>query len=299
MPDMQAPPLDDIALFVEVVRAGNFSKASARLGIPNATLSRRIAAMEDSLGVRLFERSTRRVSPTEAAQRYFERCAPLVDEARVAHEALRQRADQPLGHVRASLPVDLGISYLGDSLAEFMRRHPGITLDLDLSPRFVDLRAEPFDVALRLGSVRGDGLVSKRVGIIAQGIYAAPAYLDRFGRPHDPAALSEHRCLHIVSAQRGARWRFGGPKGEQSVVVRGALGLNSMSMMRKLAEHGAGIALLPVHIAQAGVVSGLLEQILPKLPLPGWPVYAVMASRMQPAAVRAFVDYVSARLAAL
>ncbi len=293
---MPAASLDDIALFVEVVRAGNFSRACARLGMPNATLSRRIAAMERQLGVRLFDRSTRRVTPTEAAQRYYERCAPLVDEARLAHEALGARAVRPEGHLRVSMPVDLGITYLGDALPEFLRRHPGITLDIDLSPRFVDLRAEPFDVAFRLGSARGNALVARRIGVLAQALYAAPAYLDRHGRPRQPDDLATHACLHIGSAKRGTRWRFSGPGGVQEVIVHGPLGLNNMSLTQRLAERGLGVALLPVHLAHAATIGGTLEVVLPRMTLPGWPVYAVTTSRLQPAAVRAFVEFVAGRL---
>ena len=123
-----------MTLFVEVARAGNFSRASAHLGVPGATLSRRIAAMEREFGVRLFDRNTRRVELTDAGRRYFERCTHLVDEARLAQEALRESAALPTGHVRVSMPVDLGVFVIGPLLPEFARQFPGISFDLDLSP---------------------------------------------------------------------------------------------------------------------------------------------------------------------
>jgi DNA-binding transcriptional LysR family regulator len=291
------PELDDMALFVEVARAGNFSRACERLGMPNATLSRRVAAMEKRLGLLLFERSTRHMALTEPAQRYFERCTPLVDEARLAHEALRGQATRPEGHVRVSMPVDLGTIMLGPWLPEFLRQHPGITLDLDMSPRFADLRTEPIDLAFRLGTVRGDGLVARRIGEIASGLYAAPTYLDRQGRPRKPEDLADHPCLHIGSAKRGAVWAISDGAQVRKVKVRGPVGLNSMSLTRQLAERGMGVALLPLALAAPGLRAGSLEAVLPRCETAAWAVYAVTTSRLQVAAVRALVDFAQARFA--
>lgn len=149
--------LDDMALFVAVARAASFTRASARLGVPGATLSRRIAAMEKRLGVRLFDRTTRRVELTDAC-RYLERCAHLVDEACLAEEALRESAGAPTGHLRVSMPVDLGLFWVGPLLPEFARQHPAVTLDVDLSSRAVDLVAEHVDVPCVWAPSRANGL---------------------------------------------------------------------------------------------------------------------------------------------
>jgi len=164
MGDLSA--LHDMTLFVEVARTGNFSRASRNLGVPGATLSRRIAAMEREFGVRLFDRTTRRVELTDAGRRYFERCAHLVDEARLAQEALRESAALPSGHVRVSMPVDLGVFVIGPLLPEFARQFPGISFDLDLSPRHTDLVGEHVDVAIRLGGVKDEQLVARRIGAV-------------------------------------------------------------------------------------------------------------------------------------
>ena len=158
--------LHDMTLFVAVARTGNFSRAGAYLGVPGATLSRRIAAMEREFGVRLFDRTTRRVELTDAGRRYFERCAHLVDEARLAQEALRESAALPSGHVRVSMPVDLGVFVIGPLLPEFARQFPGISFDLDLSPRHTDLVGEHVDVAIRLGGVKDEQLVARRIGAV-------------------------------------------------------------------------------------------------------------------------------------
>ena len=158
MSDLSA--LHDMTLFVEVARTKNFSAAGRRLGVPAATLSRRIAAMEREFGVRLFDRTTRRVELTEAGARYFERCAHLADEARLAQESLRETATRPGGHLRVSMPVDLGVYMVGPLLPEFTRQFPGITLDLDLSSR----HADHVDVAIRLTpDLARDALASGRL----------------------------------------------------------------------------------------------------------------------------------------
>lgn len=289
--------LDDIALFVEVARAASFTRASAQLGMPGATLSRRIAAMERRLGVLLFERSTRRVALTEAARRYLERCERVVDEARQAEAALREVAARPIGHLRVSMPVDLGLHWVGPLLPEFARQHPGITMDIDLSSRVADLGADRLDLALRLGAVKREGLVVRRIGVVTQAAFAAPGYLDRHGRPKQPAELAQHECLRLGSAERASRWRFTQGGSSYDVQVQGRWGLNNIGLMRLLAERQMGIALLAPELAQPSVLAGRLEPVLRGFSAPGLPLHVVMSSRLLTSAARALVDFLVARLA--
>jgi DNA-binding transcriptional LysR family regulator len=291
----RAASLDDMALFVEVARARNFARASAVLAVPPATLSRRIAAMEQRLGLRLFDRTTRRVALTEAARRYFERCEAVVDEARLAHEALRESAVAVSGRVRVSMPVDLGVLWVGPVLPEFTRLHPAVRLELDLSPRAADLAGGQVDVALRLAAVNDPKLVARRIAAIPQGLYASPAYLERRGHPRQPAELSAHDCLCVTSAGRGTRWRLTSSGRATDVAVGGPVTLNNVGLMRLLAERGLGVAMLPPRLAAAAVASGTLERVLSGWTLPALPVHAVTSSRLQPAAVRTFVDFVAGR----
>lgn len=288
--------LDDMALFVEVARTASFSRASTQLGMPGATLSRRIAAMEKRLGVRLFDRTTRRVELTDAARRYLDRCGHLVDEARLAEQALRETATALDGHLRVSMPVDLGIYWVGPLLPEFMLQHPGVTLDVDLSSRAVDLVGEHIGVALRLGAVKGESLVVRRLGAVKQSLFAAPAYLDRRGRPAHPRELAEHECLHLGSAAGAARWRLVDGRQSCEVAVSGRIGLNNIGLMRMLAERGMGIAMLSPALVRHSVLSGRLLPVLPAFSAPGLPLHAVMSSRQQPAAARAFMDFIASRL---
>ena len=297
MGDLSA--LHDMTLFVEVARTASFSRASRNLGVPGATLSRRIAAMEREFGVRLFDRTTRRVELTEAGRRYFERCGHLVDEARLAQEALRETAAQPSGHVRISMPVDLGVTVVGPLLSDFARQFAGISFDLDLSPRNTDLVGEHVDVAIRLGTVTNGMLVARRIGSVDQLLFASPAYLALRSGPSQPADLVEHECILRRGAQRQALWRLQSDASAAEVVVRGRFMVNNVSLMRVLAERGMGIAMLAPSLVREPLASGRLLQVLPEWAAPPLPIHAVMSSRIQPASVRALLDFLVARLVAV
>lgn len=287
--------LHDMALFVEVARTGSFNRASLSLAMPGATLSRRIAGMEKQLGVRLFDRSTRRVELTTAGRRYFDRCAPLVDEARLAEEALKEVASHADGHLRVSMPVDLGVHVVGPLLPDFARAYPGITFDIDLSPRHTDVVGEHVDVAIRIGTVRQDQLVVRRIGWVEQALYAAPAYLAVRSPPQQPAELAAHDCI-FGSAQREPRWQLHHGTDACDVPVRGRFGVNNHGLMQLLAERGMGIAALTPVLAQSAVLQGRLVPVLVPWSVPRLPIHAVVASHLQPAAVRAFVDFLAKRL---
>lgn len=289
--------LRDMALFVAVARTGNFSRASANLGVPGPTLSRRIAAMEREFGVRLFDRNTRRVELTDAGRRYFERCAHLVDEARLAQEALRESAALPTGHVRVSMPVDLGVFVIGPLLPEFARSFPGISFDLDLSPSHTNLVREHVDVAIRLGGVKDESLIARRIGTIEQALFASPAYLDLHGRPTQPTDLVHHECIFVRHLQHQALWQLQRDNALEQVAVGGRFMVNNMGLMRLLAERGMGIAALAPLLVREAVAHGSLVQVLPQWVVPRLPIQAVTTSRLQPLGVKALIDFLAARLA--
>jgi DNA-binding transcriptional LysR family regulator len=294
MSDLSA--LHDMTLFVEVARARNFSAAGRHLGVPVATLSRRIAAMEREFGVRLFDRTTRRVELTEAGARYFERCAHLADEARLAQESLRDTAHQPSGHLRLSMPVDLGVFTIGPLLPEFARQFPGITFDLDLSSRNADLLGDHVDVAIRLGEVKGDQLVARRLGSLARALFASPTYLDLHGEPATPADLADHDCVLLRSPRRQASWRLERDGGAIDVTVRGRVMVNNQGLMRVLVERGLGIGVLSPSLARDALASGRLVRVLRPWAIAPLPVHAVTSSRLQPASAKAFIEFLRTRL---
>lgn len=294
----QGALLRDMMLFVAVARLGHYSRASEALGVPGATLSRRIAAMERDFGVRLLNRTTRRVEVTEAGQRYFERCGHLVDEALLAQQALRDLAARPAGHLRVSMPVDLGVTVIGPLLPDFARQFPGIILDLDLSSRLVDLMSDKMDVAIRLGEVNDDKLIAKKLGSVEMALFASPAYLELRGHPRQPQDLISHDCVMLRQPVTKGSWHLERNDGDQSKVeVSGRFKLNNQSLMRLLAERGMGIAPMAISLVADSVVKGSLLRVLPEWRMPTMPIHALMTSRLQSAKSRAFVDFLGSRLA--
>ncbi len=288
--------LHDMVLFVEVARAASFSLASRNLNVPGATLSRRIAVMEREFGVRLFNRTTRQVALTEAGQRYLERCGPLVDEARLAQESVRETAAQPSGHVRITMPVDLGVSVIAPLLGDFARQFPGVTFDLDLSPGYKDLVGEQVDIAIRLGRVTNEQLVARSIGHVDQRLYATPAYLALRGSPDAPADLNQHECILLRGTQLQTLWKLQRESEVAEVAVRGRFMANNVGLMRVLAERAMGIALLAPSLVREQLADGRLVAVLPAWQGPRLPIHAVMASRLQPTRIRALIEFLAARL---
>lgn len=291
--------LHDLVLFVEVARTRNFSAAGRNLGVATPTLSRRIATMETRLGIRLLDRTTRRVELTEAGQRYFDRCSSIVDEVRLAEDALRESTERPTGHLRVSMPVELGVMFIGPILAEFALEYPDVTFDLDLSSQHVDLLASRVDVALRLGRIANEQLIARRVGYVQRPLYASPSYLRMRGMPTHPAELADHDCLLVSSGVPATVWQLSNGPESVSVEVHGRYATNSIGMMTTLASAGAGIA--PLHSQQVvgAVDKGNLVPVLPGWQFPPMPLHALTTSRLQPVRVKVLVDYLCAHLPVL
>lgn len=291
--------LRDIELFVEVVQARSFSRAAQRLGLPTSTVSRRIALMERTLGLQLLHRTTRRVEVTEAGAAYHARCAPLIEEARAAHENLQEDALQPKGTLRLACTPDFASWYLPDVLVRFARAHPEVDIELDLSSRRVDLHTEPVDAALRIGPLPDSALVARRVGSLRRQLFAAPGYLQALGEPEHPADLAQHAGIRLQPGSPHAQWalvceRTGAPA--EPVQSRSRFVAGSLSMARELALRGAGIAALDVRCAAPDVGLGRLVRVLPGWALEPVPLHLVCASRLMPARVRAFAQVLQAEL---
>lgn len=286
--------LNDMALFVEVVKAKGFRGASLAMGMPNSTLSRRISTLEKSIGLRLLNRTTRKVELTEAGQIYFERCKRIVDEARLAHEQLGELLAQPSGVLRASFPVDFAVTYLAPVIAEFANRYPGISFDFDFTPRRVDLVSEPFDVAIRMGESENSQLISRKLASLQTCLYASPAYLERSGEPHEPADLEQHECLNMV---RVGSWTLhDGTQSIQVTATGGRFSLNSVGMMRRLAALDMGIILVPQEIVADELLNGKLRRILPQWQGSPTSVYAITETRLLPAKTQRFIEFLREKL---
>lgn len=291
---MQVELLNDMALFVEVVKARGFRHAAETVGIPNSTVSRRISNLEKAIGLRLLHRTTRKIELTEAGRIYFERCKRIVDEAKLAHEQLGEMLAQPSGVLRASLPVDFAIIYLAPLIAEFARRYPGITFDFDLTPHLVDLVSEPFDVAIRMGDPPNSNLIARKLASLSRYLYASPRYLEHSGEPGHPSDLVQHECLGFRSEK--ASWTLHNAHESVKVAVGGRFQLNSVGLIRRLATLDLGIAVLPEEIAAEDVALGRLRRILPDWEGTAAPVYAMTETRLLPAKTQRFIEFLRENL---
>ncbi|MBN8953598.1 MULTISPECIES: LysR family transcriptional regulator [unclassified Rhizobium] len=285
--------LNDMALFVEVVKTRSFRRAAEILGMPNSTLSRRIGLLEEGIGLRLLNRTTRKIELTEAGQIYYERCSRIVEEARIAYEELGTMVAQPTGVLRVSSSVDFTLTYIAPLLPEFAELYPGISFDLDLTPRNVDLVGEPFDLAIRMRAPENPGLISRVIARIHAQFYAAPSYLDANGSPGHPQELEQHQCLTMPTMPT---WMVQSGAEAANPTVHGRYRVNSVSMIRQLAVLGMGVAFLPEPIVLQDLAAGRLRRILPQWQGAVQTVHAVTETRLVPAKTLCFIEFLKEKL---
>ncbi|UYZ84247.1 LysR family transcriptional regulator [Entomomonas sp. E2T0] len=288
--------LANIGLFVEVVKAKGFRRAAEVLGMPNSTLSRKIAALEKDIGLRLLHRTTRKVELTEAGRNYFERCKVIISDVQSAHEQLTDMIEKPSGKLRVSLPTDFTSNYLVPIIVDFANEYPEISFDFELTPRRADLVSEPLDMAIRIGHLPDSNLIARQVASLPMGLYASPQYLEQAGEPVHPQELSLHDCICMTAKTNSHIWVLQRKQEKVEVRVGGRFALNSVGMSCKLATLNMGIALLAEEIVRADLLVGNLKQILPEWKLAPSPVYVVTETRLLPAKVQCFIDYLISRL---
>ncbi len=280
--------LNDMALFVEVVKAHSFRGASRATGVPNATLSRRISLLEKAIGLRLLHRTTRKLELTEAGRIYYERSRRIVEEARLAHEELGDMLARPSGLLRVSLPVDFATSWLTPLIAGFARLYPDIHFDMDLTPRRVDLVSEPFDLAIRMGEPDPSHLIARPLARLRPRLFASPAYLEDKGEPGDATDLARHECLAMATSDT---WRLNRGARTVEIAVGRRFRLNSIGMIAGLATLGMGIALVPDEIVADELANGQLRPILPEWRGAPTTVYAITETRLLPAKTQRFIEF--------
>lgn len=286
-----------MAVFTGVVEAESFSAAARDLGISKSAVSKQVSRLEDELGVRLLNRTTRRLSLTEAGAAYLEGCRRALAEAEAAEAAVTHLAAAPRGVLRVNAGMSFGIRHVGPALPDFMTRYPELSVELDLNDRFVDLVDEGYDLAVRIARLEESSLIARRLAPSRRVLCAAPSYLERRGAPVGLDDLRNHDCLLYAYQTSGDHWRFWGPGGERQVRVRGRLRVNNGDALAQAAIGGLGIALLPSFICGEDLRAGRLVQLLPE-----WnersdaAVFAVFAaSRNLSLKVRVFVDFLAGR----
>lgn len=256
--------LNDMVIFSKVAELQGISPAARAMRIPKSKVSRRMVALEDELGVRLLERSTRAVHLTEVGKIYFQHCKRIVEEANSARESVQHMLDAPRGHLRISTSVTIGQYLLAPHLGEFMAEYPEIEIDVNLNNRRVDVIAEGFDLVVRVGDLQDSTLVSKRLGSDHLKLFASPEYLKKNGTPKQLSDLDEHKLLVMSDSARPGQWTLTGPGNQQETVSANPYATtNDLAMIRQIAIDDSGITLLPGFLSAAPEKSGKLRRILP------------------------------------
>ena len=282
---------NDIALFVQVARCGSFSEAGRRLGMPPNTVSRRIQELEDHLGSRLMQRSTRKLTLTDAGQELLERCAEAVDSLQQASQDLTAGRKVPSGLVRVTSTANFLDFYTAETAAAFLEQYPQVRLEFLLDDAMVDLVADRIDVAFRSGADTETGYIAHRMPVPPIALFASPAYVGKYGTPRTLAELTRHRCLTVPHPSSRALWRLQGPEGvEEQVDVGGPFSVGNTRALHQAAVAGLGIALLPSVITVADIARGALVPILPQYSRRNQSLCVVYPSHRQVSpAVKAFV----------
>jgi DNA-binding transcriptional LysR family regulator len=291
---------NDLLLFARVVDEGSFSRAAERLGLPKSTVSRRVAALEAELGERLLLRTTRKLTVTDFGLAVLEHAHHLVEDVEAAASLAQNRQVEPSGRLRVSMPGDMANLILAPLLAEFVLKYPAITLEVDLSARFVDLISENFDVAVRIGELRDDAsLAARRLAVFTGSLYAAPAYLARHAAPSEPEALMEHDALRILGRTGDPMpWILTRGKERWEGIPPGRATINSPELLMRMALAGAGITVVNGDFALPYVQRGELVPVLPDWCLPPISAWAVFPGRrLMPARTRVFLDALAAKFA--
>jgi len=295
---------DDLLLFARVMEAGSFSRAAERVRWPKSTVSRRIAALEGRLGEKLLQRSTRRLALTDFGAGVLEHARVIASEVDGALALALHRQQRPSGRLRVTMPADFA-QVLAGVLAGFVQAHPEVNLELDLTPRRVDLIGEGFDLAIRMGDLGEDSqLAARKLGSSDKGLYASPAYLNSVGEPLLPQALeSMHGLLILGRTGEPLAWQLSrGDETLGTLETHRALPqqrtlANTLSMLVQLAEAGVGIAGIDDLFARDGLASGRLQRVLRDWRLPPTACWAVFPERrLMPLRTRVFLEALAAHL---
>jgi DNA-binding transcriptional LysR family regulator len=295
--DGRTPPLGDLAVFVAVAEAEGFSAAARHLGLSKAMISVAVARLEKRLGVRLFQRTTRRLSLTEAGAATLPHAQRSLLAARDAEEAASQTRTSPRGLLRVNAPMSFGLLHVVPALGAFARAFPEVQVDLVLDDRVLDLVEGRFDLAVRIGALPDSGLIAQQLGRSRNVLLAHRDYLARAGTPARPSDLAKHAALLYSLSSTGQRWLFRRGKQRESVRVSGPLKANSSLALRQALLQGLGIARLPTFIAGEDLAAGRLVRVLPDWDLPDQGIHALTTARDHvPRKTRAFIDFFRGRL---
>jgi DNA-binding transcriptional LysR family regulator len=288
--------LDDIRAFVTIVDTGGFGRAARRLGVSKSIVSRRIGRLEADLGARLLSRTTRGITATEAGLEFKARGEQILQQLDEARAAVAEHGGAVIGRLRLSVPLSFGVRHVAPLLAELAARHPKLQIDAAYSDRFVDLIAERFDAAIRIGTLKDSTLVARRIAPIQGVVLASAGYLARHGRPAVPEDLTRHECLLYTGTAEREQWRFRVGRRWISVRPEGRMRADNGDAILQSAIAGLGVAALPGFLASEAIRSGALEPLLADYPMPEAGLYVVRPPGPHvPGKLRVLIDALVAR----
>ncbi len=284
--------LNDIVVFTKVVETKSFTGAAEQLGLPKSTVSRKLAQLEERLGVRLVQRTTRKLALTEIGEAYYTRCARIVADVNAAEQLVTDMQSTPRGRLRVTAPIDLSTKYLGAIISAFGALHPDVTVELDASDRITDLIEEGFDVAVRIGPLAESTLIARRLCSTAMVLVAAPSYLARRPTPATIEELDDHDRLLFTPTPRVQTWTLVSGDATAEYGRPAKFSSNNVGAVRDVAVAGGGIALLAEFMAASDVGSGALVRVLPAWSTHSIDVHAVYIARANlPPRLSRFLDH--------
>ena len=292
--------LTSMAVFKRAVEAGSFAAAARHFSISPEMAGNHVRALETRLGVRLLNRSTRRLHLTEAGGGYYERCNQILAAIEEAEAEATTLQASPRGLLRIASPVTFGVQQIAPAVSDYMTRYPEVTVDITVSDRFANLIEEGFDLAIRIGALQDSSLIARQLAVAHLVVCASPAYLSRAGTPETPAELGRHACLIYAEISESQSWRFQSPEGRtETVHVSGPFTATNAAFVHRMALAGHGIVRGPNFSFGADIAEGRLVPLLTDWRSPELSIYALYAHRsLLTAKVRSFVDFLAERFGA-
>ncbi len=286
--------LSSMKTFVEVVNGGGFTAAANRIGLSRAQASKSVMQLEAHLGVRLLNRTTRRVSLTEIGRIYYERCREILNDIEEIEGLAGEQSRRPRGTLTIAAPTSFGVLHLNHILSGYIKQYPEVRISLSLNDRFINVVSEGFDLAIRITALEDSSLVARKIAPCRRVLVASPAYLEKHGEPMVPQDLTIHHCLVYANDLQPSTWTLEGELGPESIRVNGPVCADNGDILKDAAVDGLGVTLLPTFIVGPDLKTGRLLQVLEDYCPTDISVYAVFPSRRYVSAkVRTFVDYIS------
>ncbi len=287
--------LTSMSVFVKAAETGSFAAAAAQLRLSSPMVGKHVRFLEERLGARLLNRTTRRQSLTEIGRAYYERCKLVLAEAEAAEALAQDLRAVPRGLLRVNAPVSFGASSLVPVLARYLRQYSEVDVELTLNDRLVDLTEEGYDAVIRIGSLVDSSLIARPLAPYCLVACASPAYLAEHGVPQRPEDLSRHECLGFAYWVPRDEWQFTSAEGLHSVRVHSRLSINSVQALRAAALEGLGVTMQPECIVKEDLAAGRLERVLPDYEAPRRPISILFAPDRRPTPkLRSFIDFLVA-----